>query len=223
MIVYSYIGFFAGLLHVLFGPDHMAAIAPIAAAERRRPWLSGLLWGAGHTSGVWLVGFLAIMFRGMLPIEAISSFSDRAIGVVLIIIGFWGFKKVFSNTIHSHEHSHDGQTHEHHHLHADPSTNAPLKNHSHLHTAFSVGTLHGFAGSSHFLGILPALALPSNMAAILYVVSFGVGTIVGMTAFAWAVGAFSKNFAHRKGNAMNWLLGGCSLSAILVGCIWLVI
>jgi len=28
--------------------------------------------------------------------------------------------------------------------------------------AFGVGTLHGLAGSSHLLGVLPALALPSR-------------------------------------------------------------
>ena len=43
----------------------------------------------------------------------------------------------------------------------------------HGRAAFAVGTLHGLAGSSHLLGILPALAMPSDLAAGIYLLLFG--------------------------------------------------
>src|SRR4029450_9914430 len=42
----------------------------------------------------------------------------------------------------------------------------------HRLAAFAVGTLHGLAASSHLLGILPALALPSTRAAGAYLLCF---------------------------------------------------
>ena len=49
-----------------------------------------------------------------------------------------------------------------------------------------MGVLHGVAGSSHFFGVLPALALPTTSAAVLYIGAFGVGTVAAMTIFAAA-------------------------------------
>ena len=34
---------------------------------------------------------------------------------------------------------------------------------SHAHASFCLGVLHGVAGSSHFFGVLPALALPMRI------------------------------------------------------------
>ena len=38
----------SGLVHVLSGPDHLAAVAPLATASRERGWLAGWTWGIGH-------------------------------------------------------------------------------------------------------------------------------------------------------------------------------
>jgi hypothetical protein len=39
----------------------------------------------------------------------------------------------------------------------------------HAHASFCLGVLHGVAGSSHFFGVLPALALPTRAAALTYI------------------------------------------------------
>ena len=51
-------GFAAGLLHVFSGPDHLAAVAPLASNRARGQWLTGLQWGIGHTMGVLLIAML---------------------------------------------------------------------------------------------------------------------------------------------------------------------
>src|SRR3982751_1551261 len=83
----------AGLVHVFSGPDHLAAIAPLAMKRQRGAWRTGLRWGIGHASGVAFVGILALILRGILPVDLISGWSDRLVGVLLIGIGLWTLRK----------------------------------------------------------------------------------------------------------------------------------
>jgi sulfite exporter TauE/SafE len=216
-------GFVAGLGHVFTGPDHLAAVAPLAVEGRVDAWKAGLRWGLGHTSGVLVVGALALLLRGVLNVAAISSWSERLVGVVLIGIGLWGFRTAFKKRLHVHDHAHGGQTHVHVHVHDSGSAHKPVepKPHVHTHTAFAVGTLHGLAGSSHFLGILPALALPSRLEAYSYLGAFGVGTVFAMVAFAFSIGMISHGRSGRGIRAYQGLMYGCSVAAVAVGLYWL--
>lgn len=83
-----------------------------------------------------------------------------------------------------------------------------------------MGVLHGVAGSSHFVGVLPALALPSTGAAVLYITAFGVGTVAAMTMFAAALGsiAIRSLLGPRTYKAM---MSAAAVLAIVVGGVWL--
>jgi sulfite exporter TauE/SafE len=208
-------GLAAGLIHVLSGPDHLAAIAPLAVKKPRGSWLAGLRWGLGHSAGVLVIGALSLLLRGMIPVDLISNSSDRIVGVLLIGIGAWTLRKALQ--IHSHEHVHDGELHEHIHMH-------PVRKkheHAHGHAAFGIGTLHGLAGSSHFLGILPALALPSNWLAGTYLVAFGAGTVVAMILFSHFIGAVASRFAVNMWKTYRGMMYACSALAFGVGTAWL--
>ena len=87
-------GISAGLIHVYSGPDHLAAIAPLVIKQRRGAWLTGLRWGVGHSSGVAAVGILSLILRDWLPMDLISSWSDRLVGVFLIALGVWTLRYV---------------------------------------------------------------------------------------------------------------------------------
>src|ERR1700753_1625733 len=108
-------GIGAGLVHVFSGPDHLAAIAPLAMKRQRGAWLTGLRWGMGHASGVIFVGILSLILRGVLPVDLISDLSDRLVGAMLIGIGLWTLRKAL--LIHTHSHEHEGEQHEHIHVH----------------------------------------------------------------------------------------------------------
>jgi hypothetical protein len=85
-----------------------------------------------------------------------------------------------------------------------------------------MGILHGVAGSSHFLGVLPALALPSRLAALSYIAAFGVGTVAAMTGFAAAVA--SAGTALRPGApAHRIMMLTASMLALSVGAWWLAV
>jgi hypothetical protein len=217
-------GALAGLVHVLSGPDHLAAIAPIASDARRAPWATGLQWGLGHSTGVLAVGLLALALRAWLPVDALSSWSERAVGIVLIGIGVWGLVRALGRRVHSHPHAHGPLRHDHAHVHGAATIvdrGHGATRHSHTHAAFLVGILHGFAGSSHVLAVLPALALPGLAASVGFLGGYGVGTVTGMTLFASGIGWLSSRARRRGGHAPRWLLSSCSALALIVGVAWL--
>jgi hypothetical protein len=64
-------GTLAAMLHVLSGPDHLAAVAPLAVENRNKTWCIGLFWGLGHLAGMLLIGILMTLFRDFIPLEQI--------------------------------------------------------------------------------------------------------------------------------------------------------
>ena len=217
-------GLIAGALHVLSGPDHLTAIAPLAAEDRRGAWRAGLRWGLGHASGVLLVGLLALALREVIPVDWLSSWAERLVGVVLIGIGLWSFRRALRQRVHVHEHEHDGHRHWHFHTHDHQHAHSPeeAKPHSHGHAALAVGTLHGLAGGSHFFGVVPALALASRAAAVEYLLAFGIGTIVAMIVFSQGIGWLAYRWELRSARAYTSLKLACSVAALVVGAWWLV-
>ena len=87
--------------------------------------------------------------------------------------------------------------------------------------ALGVGILHGLAGSAHFLGVLPALALPTRTAAATYVGCFGFGTVAAMTGFAALIGRLADRSAEKGTRVYQRLLGVLGVLAIAVGIAWL--
>ncbi len=211
-VSFGLIGLLAGLVHALSGPDHLSAVAPLIIQERRRGWSTGLLWGLGHSLGVWGIGLLALALRGLLPVDRLSSFSERMVGAVLIAVGIWGLRRVwlarYSEEAKGAREA--AETSHHHHLPAKPSL-----------AALWIGTLHGLAGSSHLLGILPALAIPSTAASVAYVAAFGLGSIAAMVAFSSVLGLVAVRLSSRGAGAYHALLATFSAVSILVGGWWL--
>ena len=207
----------AGLFHVLSGPDHLAAVAPLAAADRERGWFAGWTWGIGHASGVVVVACLAILLRDVLPpVDAISTWGERLVGAALIAIGFWALGRALA--IGPARHAHGRTSHDHLHVQAGPRW---IRRLGHAHASFYMGILHGVAGSSHFFGVLPALALPSREAALTYIGAFGVGTVAAMTAFAALVGSAGVRIQAGTRTHRAMMLTAATL-AFAVGGWWII-
>jgi len=216
-------GLFAGLLHVWSGPDHLAAIAPLSVGRSKRSWAAGVRWGLGHSSGVLLIGVFALVFRQSLSVNSVSSFAERLVGIVLIAIGIWGFRHAFAHRVHSHPHRHGDGSHTHFHIHSSQTAHQTDQTaaHAHTHAAFAIGTLHGIAGSSHFIGVLPALAFSTAAGTVTYLLSYAVGTVVGMAGFSSAVAAL-RHWRFLAGAAgYRRLMCACSSAAVGVGLYWI--
>lgn len=208
----------AGIVHVLSGPDHVAAVAPLAIEDRERSWLAGWTWGVGHAAGVVVVAVLGVLLRDLLPpVEAISLWGERIVGGALIAVGLWALRRGLA--IGERAHRHGAVTHTHVGVGRGP---AVLRRLGHAHAAFLMGILHGVAGTSHFLGILPALALPTRADALTYVAVFGVTSVAAMTLFAAAMGALAQRSSVAGEATHRALVLAGAAAAIMVGGYWLV-
>ena len=232
------IGFLASVAHVATGPDHLAAVTPLAIDSRKKSWVIGFSWGFGHTVGMLLIGSLFLAFKEFLPIDSISKYSETIIGILLVGIGIWALKRGYSK--HSHDdrpHAHFHATpnlyaHVHSHSHASPSIEGDLNEHGHSHTtnmnqnvlsAFFIGTVHGLAGFSHLFALLPSLAFPSFWSSVVYIVAFAVGTIFTMMTFAFSLGLLAHR-AEAGGKELflkRFSLTGAIL-AIAIGILWII-
>jgi len=228
-------GIIASSLHVLTGPDHLAAVTPLAIESKKKSWGVGLFWGFGHIAGMLLIGMLFLVFKEFIPIEAISHYSEQIVGLVLVGIGAWAIYKVFNTKIPQHKHPHYHPEPEPHvHIHAHPHQNdhvhGPENGHTHSHrkvirqnnmAALGVGTLHGFAGVSHLVLLLPTLALPSPSDSILYLSGFAIGTLAAMITYAATLGYIgqrSSKVANPRIFRTVRFIGG--LIAIGIGIFW---
>jgi len=222
-------GIFASLLHVISGPDHLAAVTPLVFEKERSAWKIGLFWGLGHLSGMLLIGLLFILLKDSIPIESISEHSEQLVGFVLIGIGFWTFYRIYKRkNKHRHPHIHLAENkYVHIHKHGHNHDN----NHSHTHekvvsqnvyTSFSIGFLHGLAGVAHFLLLLPVLGFSSNLQGVQYVIGFGIGTIFAMVLYTLVLGKISQSFKsynNKKVIIGIQTIGG--LFAIIIGVYWI--
>ncbi len=193
-------GILASSVHVVSGPDHLAAITPLAIDSQKKSWLIGLMWGIGHTSGVIIIGLLFLFFRNLIPVEKISLYSEQIVGIVLIIIGILAIVRV--NKISKKQNN--------------------SSNKKNVTTAIAVGVIHGLAGVSHLIGIIPSLSLPTKFEAALYLSGFAIGTILAMVVYSTLLGIWAKTYAEKNKDRMLKILkltGG--FLAIAVGLFWL--
>ena len=223
-------GIAASVLHVISGPDHLAAVAPLAIETRRKVWKIGLFWGFGHLTGMLLIGLLFLLFREYIPLEQISEHSEQLVGIVLIIIGLWALYNIFwKNKIHKHPHVHDGEE-PYIHVHEHEHETSKLE-HTHAHekkvkqnlwSSFGIGILHGLAGIAHFILLLPVLGFENQMDSLQYILGFGLGTVLAMTIYTFLLGKianYSKNRDSKSLFRTIRLSGG--LFAIAIGAYWL--
>lgn len=215
-------GLIAGFVHVLSGPDHLAAVAPLTLSNWRKALAIGLRWGIGHSSGVLFLGLLALLTREMLPIDVLSGWAERLVGVLLIAIGIWGLRRGLRTHVHAHEHTHDGSTHTHIHVHGTGHAHIPAAPvHQHTHAAFVVGTFHGLAGGSHLINVLPATVFPTSHDSVTYLCSYGLGTILAMIAFSYAIALVTRG-VEKESRQYRFLASAVSGFAILLGAYWIV-
>ena len=100
-------GVVMGVIHVLTGPDHLAAVATLSGAdlfERRHGHLDGLvvglLWGVGHSLGLLAVACALLIAAGdgeiggaTGPNEAAGAALEWVVGAGMLALGCWGLRR----------------------------------------------------------------------------------------------------------------------------------
>jgi len=226
-------GFIAAMAHVLSGPDHLAAVGPLAVNVKIKSWLIGMSWGIGHLTGMLLIGILFFYFRELIPVDYISQNSEKIVGGLLIIIGLWSLSRLYryqSSRHHKHVHTHqtdEGDVYIHHHEHQHDDATVHIHTHQKHEkqtylAALGIGIIHGLAGVSHFISLLPTLAFPSKTDSAFYLLGFGFGTIFAMVVFSVILGYLAQRASRKRRDTMLKIITGITgLCAIFVGVYWI--
>lgn len=208
-------GILASMLHVITGPDHLAAITPFVIESKKKAWKIGFAWSIGHILGMGSIGLLFLIFKKFIPVDRISNYSEQLVGAVLIGIGIWAFYKVFNG---KKKHQHPTASN---HIKSNKESYSKIIKKSDF-ASFAVGILHGFAGVAHFLLFIPVLGFDNQWDSILYVIGSCIGIIIAMTAFAFVIGKVAT-LSKNENNPIFFkgirLAGG--LFAIIIGIYWL--
>jgi len=207
-------GVVAGFVHVVSGADHLIAMAPASINHPKKALENSFSWALGHSSGVLLLAFLAIFIKDITPLNKLSNIAELLVGVSLLIVGVFAIKNSFQLSMHSHSHNHkNGISHRHFHFHVKEQKN----NNKHSHALTGLGLLHGIAGGSHFLAVLPALALPFTSACF-YLISYLVGSLISMNLFACLI-----SFTTLKANLkfIKRLIAGAGGLSFSMGLFWI--
>ena len=216
------LGFVLGLRHAL-DADHIAAVAALTESRGglRRALVNGMSWGMGHALTIGLAGGTAILLRSAFP-ERLALAFEFAAALMLIVLGAVAMRGALRDRLHVHLHRHDDVTHAHLHFHAVPHEAGSEALHHHPHPVrlalrpFLVGTVHGLAGSAA-LAILVLATMPTILAGCVYLVVFGLGTMVGMALMSLALSAPFVLAERRAAGLSRALRGAAGFGSLAVG------
>src|SRR6266550_185938 len=215
------LGLVFGLKHAT-EVDHVVAVSAIVS-EHRSVWrcaLVGALWGLGHTSALLIVGVLVLGFRIAVPLP-VAHWLEFGVALMIIGLGVLAVVRVLRQRadIHLHKHSHGGASHVHVHFHEAETAHAGIPtSHSHAISRIGfkpllVGGMHGLAGSAA-LTLLVLTQTQSVLLGLLYLVVFGLGSIIGMLLMSGLIGlpfALSSRRLSRFNYGLQTLAGSLSI------------
>jgi len=233
-----------GFLHAL-EIDHMLAVT--AFVSRRPPLATaagfGLRWGVGHSLAVLVLGGI-LLATGVHWPGHWTRYGEAAVGVMLIGLGLWSLRATRNLHIHPaaehgdhlHVHTHgtggraDGQTGS---LDGptDRRTDGPVDHrhpgphlHSHHHgrSMTLVGLVHGLAGTSAVVALVPMTMLGHPWIGVGYLVAFGLGVTTAMTLFALGAALAMRQAAVQSLTLGRRVSAGVGWAGVLVGMWWIV-
>lgn len=209
----AWTGFFAGCLHTLSGPDHLAALAPLSIGRTRMESAAvGALWGCGHDAGQVIFGLLFLLLKDQLHIEVLRIWGTRVVGITLLVIGAMGIREaseVPTPCVALENGECDVNVYE-------ALDNPAVGKKKVGFATFATGIIHGLQPDALMM-VLPALALPSRLAGALFLVMFLVGTVVAMGSYTVFIGSCSQALKDRIPRITEKLTWAASLVAIVLG------
>lgn len=232
--------FTLGTVHAL-EVDHMVAVTAFVGTDPRIGSAAsfGVRWGIGHAVAVLAAG-AALAWSGLTVPPSAQRWTEAGVGLALVGVGFWAWRNARRLHLHNprehgdhaHLHVHSASTgaHEHPHEHpghvaAHPHDSAHPHEHRgggrHTHFSTLVGAVHGLSGTAPIVALIPVTLMPSFPSALGYLFAFGLGTTIGMGAYA-ALAAFAVSRAGGSLQLARGVAFGTAAASFIVGVWWLV-
>lgn len=228
--------FFLGLAHAI-EIDHMIAVTAFVST---RPALGaamgfGLRWGLGHSLAVFLAGGILVA-TGLRWPAGYDAAGEALVGVLLVVVGVWAMRRARKLHLHApaehgdhaHLHVHAESGPEHAHAHdTHPHPHPPSGHHHHHeehragHGMTLVGMMHGLAGTSAVVALVPVTLMDQRLVGLGYLLAFGVGTILAMTAYAMVAAVALRKASSaslRWGRVLGRFVG---VGSVAVGLWWI--
>ena len=213
------LGFLVGMRHAMEA-DHVAAVASLVTQSKsvRQAVVHGASWGLGHTITLFLFGTVALLVDSIIP-ENYAARLEFAVGIMLIILGVDVLRRLIKQKIHFHVHQHaDGKQHFHAHSHQHDEQDDHHHTHNHRFSgkAMLVGLVHGMAGSAALV-LLTLNTAQSLYSGMLYMLVFGLGSILGMAVLSITMAVPLRYSARNMGWLFNGLQAVVGIATIYVG------
>lgn len=223
MLSFALLGLLTGMGHALEA-DHLAAMATMAAdkqphGKRKMAW-RGAVWGMGHSLTIFIICGAVILLGVNLQPE-LAAAMEFSVGIMLVVLGLDVVRRFYKQKLHFHGHDHgDGQQHIHVHSHLGSDTPHHKDPHDHKHPekfpvkAFIIGLIHGAGGSAGLL-VLALAATQSVAMMFYYMLSFGLGSIIGMAAISMAASWPLERIGPALGKAhfvLNFAIAAISIT-----------
>jgi len=181
-----------------------------------------------------VVGGLLLASGLRLP-QRFDAYGEMAVGVMLVAIGVWAFRSASRLHLHppeehgDHAHLH-AHAHPHPHAHPHDDHQAEAHGHAHVHNlghelrhgVTLVGLMHGLAGTSGVVVLVPVTLMHSTPFGLAYLAAFGVGVTLAMSCYAM-IAATAIQGATRQSLALGRRLAmGVGVAGAAVGLWWVV-
>lgn len=192
------LGFLLGLKHAT-DADHVVAVAAIISNSNsvwKSIWI-GASWGIGHSIPLIIIGLIILFVKERLLdyYQVVAPFFEIGVGAMLIILGIQVLRNLSKGKVHMHMHLDNNQPHVHiHATHTHKNKSADKVQHGQYRhgmvkgitpffrpKSFFVGLMHSLAGTAAIL-ILLLPSIDSNWTGMGYLILFGIGTILSMSA-----------------------------------------
>jgi len=192
--------------------DHLAAVAAISTKDHslRASIKHGVIWGVGHTSTLFLFGAIVIFMNTGIS-QQVADRLELVVGIMLLVLGFDVLRRIVKERIHYHSHRHsDSEMHCHAHSHRGEKEHSQTS-HQHGHEKFPyktlfIGFMHGLAGSAALI-LLTLDTIKSVSLSMIYILLFGIGSIVGMAVLSIVI-----SIPLRASSKLTWLHNGLQFS-----------
>jgi len=180
------LGILLGSKHSL-DPDHVVAVSTIVSEYKNplRSFWVGISWGLGHTTTLLIIGIVIIALRLTIP-ERMALLFEFAVGVMLVGLGIQVIYSFRKKKVHQHAHGHEEEAHHHFHSHSKSPEHVPEHHNTHgigkpflRRKSYVIGLVHGMAGSAA-LALLVLASIESPIAGLVYIMLFGLGSVLSM-------------------------------------------
>lgn len=215
------LGLSLGMLHAL-DADHVMTLSVLTTkqASTKPRLLFSFYWALGHSAMLVSIAVLLFLFGIKVPLQW-AVFAEMAIGVMLVLVGFWLILTFKRERISLHEHAHGGLVHRHWHDEKHLSNSQKNSHVQGAHKPVMVGLLHGFAGSAPVIALVPALAYGQLGIVLLYLLVFSAGVLLAMLGFSASYSYCQKLLGERYALFQQYNRQVLAFISISVGSFWL--